>query len=563
MALPFPISAGQTDAKSPVDDNLMDSIRQDLDYLDSLLSGGNYNFSFGLDGQLIGAFGFRRAIDVVPLYKEFAPSTCRFGLRKSGISGVLQIDIRRHNVCEIPITGIDHQYDQATQSIANIAPGLATQSITLVTPAISTQTITFAKSAVNVNSIILLGSNRVRYNLASAPDSDWAIGDSVTFAGCTAGANNGTFTITEVNQSGFPSVVIINASGVAQTGAAGTAQLQLMSYNFTNPVSTQFVAGEQAVFASHTSANNNGTLTIWKINQSGNNIWVKKSNGVTQGAAAGTVSVGRWVYTYTSAVPTPDFTVGERAKMASHTTGANNGNFTITALNSGGNNIVVYNPAGVAQGAAAGTANTNRWIYSQPIDPSTQFIAGQFAQMENHTTAANNGRLQVVQVNRSALNNVVVYNEAGVAQAGIAGNTRHTRKLVKFSSDQSAIFTTLSFIEIIGTVSGSYVKNDSVGPIPVVEVNRGGGSNFNVVIDLFGAPSQASPAGYVMTEMKSIFTSAPSLSMDVTSLEANDWIKTSSTSFVAGTIPAGTFLGLYVLQWPSGDPETLRVTLHS
>ncbi|NBW80084.1 MAG: hypothetical protein EBR27_13950, partial [Betaproteobacteria bacterium] len=126
----------------------------------------------------------------------------------------------------------------------------------------------------------------------------------------------------EVNQSGFASVVISNPSGVAQTGAAGTAQLQLMSYNFTNPVSTEFVAGEQAVFASHTSANNNGTLTIYKINQSGNNIWVKKSNGVTQGAAAGTASVGRWVFVYSSAPATPDFTVGESAKMASHTNAA-------------------------------------------------------------------------------------------------------------------------------------------------------------------------------------------------------------------------------------------------
>ena len=561
--LPYPIASSQTDAQSPVDDNLMDSIRLDLDYLDSLLSGGNYNFSFGLDGDLIGAFGFKSAIDVVPLYKEFGPVTCRFGLRKSGTSGTLQIDIRRHNVCKIPITGIDHQYDQATQSISNIAPALATQSISLVTPAISTQTITFAKSAINVNSIILLGNNRVRYNLASSPDSDWAVGDSVTFASCTNAANNGTFTIVEVNQSGFASVVISNPSGVAQTGAAGTAQLQLMSYNFTNPVSTEFVAGEQAVFASHTSANNNGTLTIYKINQSGNNIWVKKSNGVTQGAAAGTASVGRWVFVYSSAVPTPDFTVGERAKMASHTNAANNGNFTITAINSGGNNLVVYNPAGVAQGAAAGTANTNRWIYAQPIDPSSQFSVGQFTQMEGHTNAANNGRFEVEQINRGAVNNLVIYNEAGVAQAGIAGNTRHTRKLIKFAVDQSSVFTTDSWIECVGTVSGSYVKNDSVGPLKVLQVNRGGGSNYNVVIDFYGAPSQASPAGYVMNEMKSIFTTAPSLSMDVTSLEANDWIKTSTTSFVAGNIPAGTFLGLYVLQWPNGLPQTLRVTLHS
>jgi hypothetical protein len=563
MALPYPIASSQTDAQSPVDDNLMDSIRLDLDYLDGLISGGNYSLSFGLDGDLSIAANFKRAVDTVPLYASLTPVVCRFGLRQSGTSGQLQIDIRKHNEVKIPITGIDHQYDQSTQSISNIAPALATQSISLVTPAISTQTITFAKAAINVQSIIAVPSGRWRYNLASAPDSDYAIGDSITFAGCTAGANNGTFTIVEINQSGFPSIVIANASGVAQTSAAGTAQLQLMSYNFTNPVSTEFVAGEQAVFASHTSANNNGTLTIYSVNSGGNNILVKKSNGVTQGAAAGTASVGRWVYTYSSAVPTPDFTVGETAKMATHTNALNNGNFRITATNSGGNNLVVYNPAGVAQGAAAGTANTNRWIYSQPIDPSTQFTAGDFAQLENHTTAANNGQFVVKQVNRSALNNIVIFNEAGVAQAGIAGNTRHTRKLIEFATDQSANFTTASFIEMIDTPSALYNKADGRSPFQVLQVNRGGGANYNVVIDYYGAPSQASPAGYVQTEMKSIFNAPPTLAIDVTGLQANDWVVTSTTNFISQNLPANTSLGLYILQMPGGLPEDLKVTLHS
>lgn len=563
MPLPFPIAPTQTDALSPVDDNLMDSIRLDLDYLDSLVSGGNYNMSFGLDGQLIGAFGFKRAVDVVPLYKEFTPVTCRFGLRKSGISGRLTIDIRNHNEVSVPIIGIDHQYDQATQSIVNIAPALATQSISLVTPTISTQSISFVKPAITVNSIILLGNNRVRYNLATAPDADWSIGDGVTFAGCTSAANNGLFAIVEINQSGFPSIVVTNASGVAQTTPAGTAQFQLLSYNFTNPVSTQFVAGEQAVFASHTSGSNNGTLVMYKINQSGNNIWVKLPTGVAQAGVAGTVSVARWVYSFSSPAPSADFAVTESAKMASHTSGNNNGNFRITGVNFGGNNLVVYNPLGVAQAAPAGNVNTNRWIYSQPIDPSSQFSVNDFTQMENHTNAANNGKFRVVAVNRSALNNVVVYNESGVAQAGVAGNTRHTMKLIKFSSDQSSVFSTLSFIEMVGTVSGSYVKNDSVGPLPVLEVNRGGGANYNVVIDFFGAPSQASPAGFVQTEMRSIFTTVPFLSVDLTGLEPNEWIKTSTTSMVGTNLPAGSFLGLYVLDFPTGDPETLRVTLHS
>ncbi len=563
MALPYPINATQTDAKSPVDDNLMNSIRLDLDYLDTLFSGGNYNFSFGLDGQLIGAFGFKRAVDVVPLYKDFTPSTCRFGLRKSGVAGQLQIDIRKHNEVKIPITGIDHQFEGATQSVTRIAPALATQSITIATPAISTQSITYAKSAINVQSIILLGNNQVQYNLASAPDDDFSIGDSVIFASCTTPANNGTFTIVEKNKSGGLNIVISNASGVAQVSPAGNMQHTIFSYNFTNPVNAQFVAGEQAVFATHTSANNNGTLTIYKVNEGGNNLWVKKSNGVTQAGVAGTASVGRWVYTYTLPITTPDFTIGERASFVSHTNPLNNGNFIITAINSGGNNLVVQNQFGVAQGGAGGTANTNRWIYSLAIDPSSQFIVGEFAQLESHTTASNNGIFEVKQINRSSLNNLVIFNEAGVTQAGIAGFTRHTKKLIKFASDQSSVFSTLSFIENVGTVSGFYVKNDSVSPFQVLQVNRGGGANYNVVVRVDGAPSQASPAGYVQTEARSIFNSPPTLAVDVTSLEANEWVKGVSTNMIASNLTAGTFLGLYVLQFPSGDPQTLRVTLHS
>lgn len=562
--LPYPIAPSQTDAKSPVDDNLMDSIRLDLNYLDGLISGGNYAFSFGLDGQLIAAAGFKRAVDTVPLYKTFTPVTCRVGLRKSGASGQLKIDIRKHNEVKIPIIGIDHQYDQLTQSIANIAPALATQSISLATPTINTQSITFTKAAINVQSIILLGNNRVRYNLATAPDADWAIGDSVTFAGCTTGANNGTFVLVDISQSGHPSVVISNASGVAQVSAAGTCQLQLMSYNYTNPVSSQFVAGEQCVFASHTTAANNGTKTIYAVNATGNNILVKNPTGVIQAGVLGNVSVGRWSYNYASAVSSPDFTVGEKAKMASHTTGANNGNFTITAINLSGNNIIVSNAAGVAQAGVAGTANTNRWIYTQPLDPSTQFSVGQNAQFENHTTPANNGIFVVKQINRSSLNNLVVYNENGVAQAGVVGNSRHLRKLIKFTADQSANFTTLSFIEMVGTISGLYVKADNRSPYSVLEINRGGGANYNVVIEPSqAAPLQASPAGYVQTEMKSIFSVQPILSNDLTALEPNEWLQGSYTSFVAGDIASGSPLGLYILQMPNGDPQDLKVTLHS
>jgi hypothetical protein len=382
----------------------------------------------------------------------------------------------------------------------------------------------------------------------------------VTFASATNAANNGTFTINWVNDAGFPSVVITNASGVAQTGVSGTAQLQLMSYNFTNPVSAQFADGELAVFTSHTSANNNGDIAVYKINQSGNNIWVFKSNGVTQAGVAGTADVDRWVYAFTSAASTTDFIVGENAKMASHTSGGNNGNFRITAVNSGGNNIVVYNPSGVIQGGVAGNVNTNRWVYAQNIDPSTQVTALDQVSFENHTTGVNNGIFTVVQVNRSG-NNLVIYNEAGVAQAGVAGNARHTRKIVKFASDQSAVYTTDSFIEISGTPSLLYDEQSDIFPFRVLQVNRGGGSNFNVVISAGAAPSQPNPAGYIMTEQKSIFVSPPTIAVDVLGQTPNQIIKHQSSNMIGSPIPANTPIVLYVLEVPLGEPTDLSITL--
>lgn len=568
MALPYPIASTQTDAKSPVDDNLMDSIRLDLDYLDSLFATGAAIFTWNINGRLSRISAYRKSIDTIPLFGSFQPGFVRCNIRKSGLTGSFQFDIRKHTNPKSPITEIAHQYEGATTSIANIAPALATQSITRSTAQIATQSISVAKAAINISSIINVGGNFWRYNLASTPDADWvaaiANSGSVTFSGATSGGNNGTFAVVEVNQSGHPSVVISNASGVAQTTAAGTATLQLYSYNYANPVSTDFVSGEQATFASHTNVNNNGNKTIYKINQGGNNIWVFNATGATQASTPGTADVNRWKYGLLAAAPTPDFTVGEKLKAASHTTGANNGNFTIVALNSGGNNIVVYNPAGVVQGGVAGTCNTNRWIYSLPTDPSSQISSGQTVQLESHTTAANNFTpATVLQVNRSAVNNVVIYNEAGVAQAGSAGFVRHTRKLVKFATDQSSFYTaSTSAVEITGCPNGLYNYRDNAAPIPVLEVNRGGGSNFNIVIDVSGGPSQASPAGYVMIESKSIFTSTPSMAVDVTSKESNQFQFQTFTNIVAGLIPAQTPLALYIVGVPAGPIEDISITLH-
>ena len=568
MGLPYPIATSQVDARSPVDDNLMTSIKLDLEYLDAALSSGNLVFNWNINGVLNLLPGqIAKRIDMQFLHNTQTFTRVRLAQEKSGTSGKTEIDIRYHTNPKTPVTSIAAQFTGSTQAIGQLGSSLATQSIALATPAISTQSISRAKTTLNVQSIINVGTNLWRYNLNTAPDADWKVGDSILTAGCTTGANNGTFTIVEVNQSGHPSIVITNASGVAQTSAAGTLDLQMWSYNYTNPVNANIVATEQIIMASHTTGANNGTFTVYAVNQSGNNIWIKNATGVAQAGVAGTATCTRWTYTYLSAVSTSHYVVGEKCRMASHTTGANNGDFFIRAVNSGGNNIVVTNASGVAQAGVAGNATTLRWKYTLSVDPASSVAVLDELIFASHSTGANNGTFTVVALNDTTNNNIIIYNASGVAQAGVAGTITHTKKIISFSSDQSLIYSTNSYVELKNCVDSSYNMNNYTLPFKVIEVNRGGGANYNIVIKNNSGLAQLSPAGYVAIEGKSIFTAAdgskPQLSNDLVGLTVNDILKIeySGASISSVSVPANTYIGLYVLQIQAGSPENLSVML--
>lgn len=567
MALPYAIAAGQTDARSPVDDNLMDSIRLDLEYLDGALTGGGSPvYVWNINGPLRFSSIVKR-VDMQFLHSAQSFSRVRLAQEKSGSSGVTEIDIRYHTNPKTPITGIAHQLQLSTTSIGQLGSALATQSISIATPAIATQSISMAKAALNVQSIINVGTNLWRYNLNTAPDADYMVGDSVLLAGCTAGGNNGTFTVVEVNQSGHPSIVVSNASGVAQTGAAGTLTLQCFSYNYVNPINANIVAGEQIIMTSHTTGTNNGTFTVYSVNNGGNNIWIKKATGAVQAGAAGTATCTRWVYTYASAVNNTFYVVGEKCRMASHTTGANNGDFFIRAVNSGGNNIIITNASGVAQAGVAGNANTLRWKYTFGSDPSANVSIGDTMVMASHSNANNNGTFIVVLINDTTSNNIIVYNALGVVQAGAAGTVTSSRKIISFSSDQSLIYSTDSYVELKGCVDTSYNMVNYLAPFKVKQVNRGGGSNYNIVIENASGGVQASPVGYVAIEAKSIFTavdgSKPQIAAVLTGLVADDALKAnySGSSISSTVVPDNTYLGLYILQSQLGTPENLSVIL--
>ena len=88
MALPNPISPSQTDCRSPIDDTLMDSIRLNLDYLDSALSGASSSvFQWKVNGKLSSLKNFKQAIDSGSPFKSFTPQGCRASIRNSGYSG--------------------------------------------------------------------------------------------------------------------------------------------------------------------------------------------------------------------------------------------------------------------------------------------------------------------------------------------------------------------------------------------------------------------------------------------------------------------------------------------
>lgn len=566
MSLPYPIASSQTDAYSPVDDNLMDSIRLDLDFLDSsIVSIKSFDYEFKINGDLslLPEGASRKRLDGALVAAAQTFTRARLFLENPGISGTLEVDIRKYKTPNTVITALTRQYNQSISSIAQIAPALATQSISKFITQINTQSISRWQSTINISSIILLGSNLVRINLASAVSADWLVGDSVTIASATSGANNVTATIVRVNDDGANNIVITNASGVAQTGAAGNIGLNAWSYVYINPVSTSgYVVGESVIFASHTTGANNGTFTIYAVNSGGNNIVIKNSSGAAQAGVAGTSDTSRWTYTYSSSVAS-DFVAGEKARMSSHSTAANNGDFTIVAVNSGGNNIVVSNTAGVAQAGVAGTADTTRWIYTLPTDPTSSFSVGQNFVASSTTSALNSGTFSVKQINRSSLNNLVVSNVNGVTQAGAAGTLVHSRMLISFSSDQSSVYTTASRVNIFGTVS--YANN---GEYTVLEVNRGGGANYNIVVDNTLGVEQASPSGRINYESRTIFVNRPSLTLATNTYNSTTREMQYVTKTVAGgdfnseaTVTAGTMLMMEFVSIPIGSPSGVVLQL--
>ena len=549
MALSPDILVSDVDALSPIDETLMGAIRENLLSIDGRINGPGSSLApvvqFKINGPLDAMLGGRlKRADIALITSAQTLSQVLVYLDQPG-SGSLKIDLRKITTPRTPIVGIVPLIEASTLSVARAGAALSTTSITRTTGQISTTSITQLEPSLDVVSIVGLGDNIWQYNLSAVPGANWAVGDTVTFSGTNA---DGSFAILAINPYGSASVVVSNASGVAQDFADGSATLRAYAYNFANPVSTEFKAGESALFAAHTNVGNNGTLPIFAVNLIGNKIVVKNPNGATQPAAAGNVNVQRFSYNISSQAPAADYLVGDTVFSQAHTTASNNGTFVITAVNSGGNNVQVYNAAGTTQAGAAGNIQTNQFVYAIGFSAAANVIVGDEVYFSGQTSSANQGQFAVRQVNRSGALNVVVHNSAGVPQASVAGIVRHTKKLVQFSADQSSLFAVGSLFEIEGSSSQVYNSSNQYDlGHSVIEMNRGGGANYNLVIKVDGAaPPQLGQGGWVSVESRSIF------SLPVELASSGQSAVVGEGSFSSPGLSAGTRLALYVLQVPVG-----------
>jgi hypothetical protein len=166
MPLPYPIAPSQTDAKSPIDQQLMDALRLNQEYLDTQIGGGGGAglFTFRAAGLLINlapqlVLGAGKKIDGALVIESTTLSRARLFLEKGGTGGALEVDVHRNVKLEHPIVEITAQYQQTTQNIGRVGSAINTQSIDLATPTISTQQITKPKAQNNIKSIINIGGN--------------------------------------------------------------------------------------------------------------------------------------------------------------------------------------------------------------------------------------------------------------------------------------------------------------------------------------------------------------------------------------------------------------------
>jgi hypothetical protein len=343
-------------------------------------------------------------------------------------------------------------------------------------------------------------------------------------------------------------------TGVVQKGKI---DLNLWSYNYSAVDSTHYVPGEQALFALHTSAGNNGNLTIYKINQAGNNIWVKNSAGVLQAGVVGNSNVNRWKYFGTYSASWSGH-VGENVKMLLHTTVANNGNFPVRLYEATG--LTVYNIAGVAQAAAAGNITSNRWKYFVNVATGLTLGGSSTARTQGFTTVANNGSFTVKEIGTDY---VTLFNESAVAQI-TAGCGELVSSMKKLMVDVDPSVDLVDFIEPYVEINFTEAAIFYAGFADYYTANFG--SNY-IMVEEPSIVRQYGFSGFIEIVSTSIFGAGPTLTrtpdqsngyLEGTRLYSQDF----SGSLDGNPLLEGDFLGLWVTSnYTSGDARNLKLTI--
>jgi len=571
MALPFPILPNQTDAKSPIDQHLMDSIRLDLDDLDTRVEnlagnqGGSGVINFKVNGPLKVIRrgldkGFGKKLDGAIVSNPLKFSRANLFLEQGGTSGKLEVDVKRWKSLRLPIDEIAAQFKDTTQSIGRVGSSLATQAIDLATPNIDTQSITYAKGQLGIVSISDMGDNKFLYTFSGTTelDSDYSQGDYIKFNGCVDSNNDGEFQILNVNYNGLPSVLVENSNGVEQNVVGGNGQLSLYEFTYLASVDSQFSPGEVVIMSGHTNVANDGQKLIYKINEGGNNILCKYPGGEEQASAAGQAQVTRFKYTFSSAPDDTLFIIGEKAEFSGHTSAANDGKLELKEVSTASSQVIVSNVNGVAQAGAAGNMDSLHWSYATSQDSSNDIAVGDSVEFSGHDDANNDGTFIIQKVNRNATNNLEVYNENGATQSGANGDIITVKKVVWFLDDYATNF------EVDKSLITLAHLEESLAPISeymVKEINRGGFTNYNVVIEAEGLPLQDTRTGIVETEGRTIFDVRPSLEVAQPGINKRMQFSTNATFLNNGEVEGDIMLTMDILELQEGSPMGLTLSL--
>ena len=311
----------------------------------------------------------------------------------------------------------------------------------------------------------------------------------------------------------------------------------------------------QSPLQGHSNANLDGFKEIVRTNDGGNNIICYVTNGVEQGAPSGTATNLRLRYTVAETVDPENYVVGELADFSGHSAGTNNGFLPIVAINEGGgNNVVILNATnggGAVQAGAGGNVNTRRMVVSTGVDPDTLIEVGDLVKISGRAQSTQNGNFEVKLVKKFTLNNFVIYLGSLNNSSGAGGTYTTEKKIVTFREDFSAFYVAgESKVQLEGIADGAQ---------DVTEINRGGFSNYNVVIKAIDLNEQLPAAGRVAREIRSIFLTRPRLEY-IENKPRNLQVDSSAT-FKVGGVEADTILTLEIIEVPEGLPSTLVLSL--